>query len=191
MASDPKDSYYIVLRCNYSCMLSDKEQKKASATSTRATALASPDYEALAELRYQIRRFLRFSEEASRKAGLEPHQYQLMLAVKGLPIGVRPRISELAERLQIKHHSTVELVNRLAARGLLERRRGGEDKREVLLELTARGEDVLRRLALHHRDELQMLGPSFIAAMKAVVKSRGMRAEDPGKTRPSKAKSKL
>jgi DNA-binding MarR family transcriptional regulator len=126
----------------------------------------------MAELRYQIRRFLRFSEDASRKSGLEPHQYQLMLAVKGLPADARPRISELAERLQIKHHSTVELVNRLAARGYLQRQRGERDKREVLLELTSKGEEVLRRLALHHHDELQMLGPAFIAAMKAVVKPR-------------------
>jgi DNA-binding MarR family transcriptional regulator len=133
---------------------------------------AIPDYRALAQLRYQIRRFLRFSEEVSRKAGLEPHQYQLMLAVKGLPTGARPTISELAERLQIKHHSTVELVNRLAARGYLERRRGDQDRREVLLGLTVKGEEVLRRLALHHRDELHLLGPAFIKAMRAVVKSR-------------------
>ncbi len=133
---------------------------------------AVPDYRALAQLRYQIRRFLRFSEEISRKAGLEPHQYQFMLAIKGLPAGARPTISELAERLQIKHHSTVELVNRLAARGYMERRRGEKDKREVLLELAPKGEEVLRRLALHHRDELHLLGPAFIKAIRAVVKSR-------------------
>ena len=126
----------------------------------------------MAELRYQIRRFLRFSEDASREAGLEPHQYQLMLAVKGLPDGVRPRISELAERLQIKHHSTVELVNRLETRGYLERQPGEKDKREVLLSLTPKGEEILRRLALHHRQELQLLGPAFITAMKAAVASK-------------------
>ena len=77
--------------------------------------LTLADYQALAELRYQIRRFVHFSEQASRTAGLEPQQHQLMLALKGLPKGVRPRIGELAERLQIRHHSTVELVNRLSA----------------------------------------------------------------------------
>ena len=89
----------------------------------------SADFESLAEMRYQIRRYLRFSEEASRAAGLEPRQYQLMLAIKGLPKNVRPRIGELAERLQIQHHSTVELVNRLAAGGYVRRHRAGDDRR--------------------------------------------------------------
>ena len=87
--------------------------------------LTLPDYHALAELRHQIRRFLHFSEEAARAAGLEPRQHQLMLALKGLPKGVRPRIGELAERLQIQHHSTVELVNRLASAGFVRREWGG------------------------------------------------------------------
>src|SRR5579862_3295158 len=100
-----------------------RDQKTRPAASKIDKRATTPDYRAMAELRYQIRRFLRFSEEASRKEGLEPHQYQLMLAVKGLPEGVRPRISELAERLQIKHHSTVELVNRLETRGYLRRQR--------------------------------------------------------------------
>ena len=86
--------------------------------------LTLADYESLAELRYQIRRFLHFSEQASRKAGLEPRQHQLMLALKGLPTGTRPRIGELAERLQIQHHSAVELANRLAAGGYVRRHRG-------------------------------------------------------------------
>src|SRR5580704_2911195 len=72
------------------------------------------DYKSLAELRHQIRRFLHFSEQAARNMGLEPRQHQLMLAIKGLPDGVRPRIGEFAERLQIQHPSAVELVNRLA-----------------------------------------------------------------------------
>ncbi len=77
--------------------------------------LALSDYQALAELRYQVRLFLHFSEEAARKAGLEPQQHQLMLAIKGLPKGMRPTIGTLAERMQIQHHSTVELVNRLSS----------------------------------------------------------------------------
>src|ERR1700684_3852258 len=110
-------------------------------------SLPSTDYESIAELRYQIRRYLRFSEEASRAAGLEPRQYQLMLALKGLPRGTRPRIGELAERLQIQHHSTVELVNRLTVGGYVRRHRGGEDRREVLLSLTPKGEKILRTLS--------------------------------------------
>jgi len=131
--------------------------------------LTVADYQSLAELRYQIRRFLHFSEEASRKAGLEPRQHQLMLALKGLPEGVRPRIGELAERLQIQHHSTVELVNRLSSGGYVRRERGGEDRREVLLSLTPRGEKVLKELSLHHRAELRTQGPALIAALRRVV----------------------
>ena len=127
------------------------------------------DYESLAELRYQIRRFLRFSEQVARNAGLEPRQHQLMLALKGLPREARPRIGELAERLQIQHHSTVELVNRLAAHGFVKRHRGGIDRREVLLTLTAKGERVLRDLSLHHRVELRDAGPSLLRALKQVM----------------------
>lgn len=131
--------------------------------------LAVADYQSLAELRYQIRRFLHFSEEAARKAGLEPRQHQLMLAIKGLPQDVRPRIGELAERLQIQHHSTVELVNRLSSGGYVRRERGGEDRREVLLSLTPKGEKVLRELSLHHRAELRTQGPALIAALRHAI----------------------
>ncbi len=131
--------------------------------------LISADYESLAEMRYQIRRYLHFSEEASRAAGLEPRQYQLLLAIKGLPKGVRPRIGELAERLQIQHHSTVELVNRLAKGGYVRRHRDGGDRREVLLALTPRGETVLRKLFLHHRSELRLRGPALVAALRRAV----------------------
>lgn len=130
------------------------------------SSLPLADYEWLAEVRYQIRRYLRFSEQASRAAGLEPRQYQLMLAIKGLPKGTRPRIGELAERLQIQHHSTVELVNRLSAGGYVRRRRAGGDRREVLLALTPKGERVLRKLFLDHRAELRIRGPALIRALK-------------------------
>jgi len=130
------------------------------------------DYESLAEVRHQIRRFLRFSERAARSAGLEPHQHQLMLALKGLPPGTQPRVGELAERLQIKHHSTVELANRLAARGYLNRQRSTRDRREVLLSLTSKGEKVLRELSLYHRDELRSQGPILIQALKKAISAR-------------------
>ncbi len=133
--------------------------------------LTLADYRSLAELRYQIRRFLHFSEQASQIAGLEPRQHQFMLALKGLPGNVRPRIGELAERLQIRHHSAVELVNRLAAGGYVRRHRGGEDAREVLLSLTPKGEKVLSELSLHHRTELRLRGPALIAALRRVTKA--------------------
>lgn len=137
-------------------------------------ALALSDYEALAELRYQIRRFLSFSEKVARSAGLEPRQHQLMLALKGLPRKARPTIGELAERLQIQHHSAVELVNRLVAAGHIRRSRGGEDRREVLLFLTPKGEKVLRQLSLHHRTELRSAGPALVAALRRAMQgSRG------------------
>src|SRR4029453_19373862 len=78
-----------------------------------------PDFKAMAELRYQIRRFLRFSENAAREAGIEPQQHQLLLAVRGLPGGLKPTIGVLAERMQLQHHSTVELIDRLVDRGFL------------------------------------------------------------------------
>jgi DNA-binding MarR family transcriptional regulator len=132
-------------------------------------SLTRLDYRALAELRYQIRRFLHFSEQAALSASLEPRQHQLMLALKGLPEGVRPRIGELAERLQIQHHSTVELVNRLAAAGYVSRSRGATDRREVLLALTTKGERVLRELSLHHQNELRLQGPELLRVLRQIV----------------------
>lgn len=137
--------------------------------SPRATT-AQPNYRAMAEFRYQVRRFLRFSEHAARDAGLEPQQYLLMLAVKGLPDDSRPRIGDVAERLQIQHHSTVELVDRLAKRGFVRRRRAEADRREVLLELTPRGERVLQELALHHRAALREAGPELMTSLKRVLR---------------------
>ena len=124
-----------------------------------------PDYQALAEFRYQIRKFLHFSEVAVQAAGLERGQYQLMLAIKGMPEGVRPRIRELANRMHIQHHSAVELVNRLETGGYVRRERGQDDRREVLLELTPKGERVLGELALHHHDELRRAAPDLVAAL--------------------------
>jgi len=147
-----------------------------------------PDYQALAELRYHIRIFFHFSEHAARRAGLEPRQYQLMLALKGLPAGIRPRIGALAERLQIQHHSTVELVNRLAAGGYVKRERASQDRREVLLSLTPKGEKVLRELALVHQSELGSRGPNLLAALKRIMKSSKTAASRKG-TRTTRKKT--
>ena len=130
------------------------------------------DYESLAEFRHQIRRYLHFSERAARNAGLEPRQYQLLLAIKGLPSNLRPRIAELADRLQIQHHSAVELVNRLESGGMVRRERSKEDRREVLLQLTQRGERLLRDLALYHRTELRMQGPALLDALRRVMQGK-------------------
>jgi DNA-binding MarR family transcriptional regulator len=127
------------------------------------------DYQALAEFRYQIRKFLRFSEKAVQSAGLERGQYQLMLTIKGIPEGVRPRIRELANRLQIQHHSAVELINRLERGGYVRRERAQDDRREVLLALTPKGERVLGELALHHHEELRSAAPSLVASLRRVT----------------------
>ncbi len=134
--------------------------------------ITQSDYESLAEFRHQLRRFIHFSEQAAHSVGLEPQQHQLMLALKGLPSGARPRVGELAERLQIRHHSAVELVNRLVAGGYVSRAAGGRDRREVLLSLTSKGEAVLRELSVHHRSELRLRGPALVAALKRVMRAR-------------------
>jgi DNA-binding MarR family transcriptional regulator len=132
--------------------------------------LTLSDYQALAEFRYQIRRFLHFSEQVIKQAGLERGQYQLMLAIKGMPADVRPRISELANRMQIRHHSAVELVNRLEGRGFVRRARAEDDRREVLLALTPKGEKVLGELAMHHHEELRTSGPDLATALRRIMR---------------------
>jgi len=146
-------------------------------TSYKSKTQDASDYESLAEVRYQLRRFLHFSEQAARAAGLEPQQHQLLLAIKGLPEGTRPRVAELAERLQIKHHSTVELINRLASAGCVRRHRAGEDRREVLIALTPKGEKLLRELSNHHRAELRKRGPLLIDALRCTMGTKGSPAK--------------
>src|ERR1700722_18059592 len=134
--------------------------------------VASADYQTLAERRHQIRKFLHFSEQAARTARIEPTQHQLLLALKGLPENERPTIGVLAERLQIRPHSAVELANRLVRGAFVRRRRdlNNGDGREVLLDLTAKGEKVLRELSRHHQAELQHAGPALKAALEVVLK---------------------
>src|SRR5271169_3462761 len=123
----------------------------------RATrGLTAADYRDLAEFRYQIRRFLHFSEQAARRAGLEPAQHQLLLAVKGH--AGEPTVGDLAERLQLRHHSVVGLIDRLAESGLVRRNRAGGDRRQVRVRLTPKGDAVLRKLSLDHRAELGAAG---------------------------------
>src|SRR5215470_19787984 len=113
-------------------------------TSVRITG---PDYRALAELRYRIRHFLAGSDEAARRAGLEPQQYLLLLMVRGLPMGMMPTVRALAERLGLKHNSTVELINRMELRGYVQRRRNVQDRRHVLVLLLPPGRELLERVA--------------------------------------------
>jgi DNA-binding MarR family transcriptional regulator len=127
------------------------------------------DYRALAEFRYEVRRFQNLSEQAARAAGIEPQQYQALLAVKGLPASYNATVGVLAERLQIQHHSAVELVDRLETHGLLKRTRSRQDRRQVLLRLTGRGEEILRQVALPHRAELRSSGLTILRALQTVM----------------------
>ncbi len=130
--------------------------------------LSIDEYQALAELRHQLRRFLAFSEAAAREAGLEPRQHQLLLAVRASP--KPPTIGKLAERLVLKHHSTVELVDRLEGRGLVKRARSQTDRRVAEVEATAKGKALLEKLTLSHRSELRRAGPRLASALNFVLK---------------------
>jgi DNA-binding MarR family transcriptional regulator len=129
------------------------------------------DYGTLADLRYQIRRFLHRREAAARAVGIEPQHYLVMLHIKGLEGRHPATIGALAERLAIRHHSAVELVDRLAGRGMVTRRRAGADRRQVMVRLRPAGEAVLRRLALASLDELRTEGPALIAVLARLVGS--------------------
>jgi DNA-binding MarR family transcriptional regulator len=135
------------------------------------------DYATLATFRYQIRRFLRVRELAARSAGIEPQQYLVLLQLKGLESDGPTTIGRLAERLQVRHHTAVELVDRLARRGMVVRRRDEWDRRGVMLRLTPRGESVLRRLALQSLAELETEGPALVALLGRLI---GARRRGPG-----------
>lgn len=119
--------------------------------------MTKQEFEALAEFRYQLRQFLRFSEEVTQAQGVTPLQYQLMLQIKGFPGRDWATIGELAERLQSKHHGVVALVSRCEAADLVRRRQSKTDSRFVEVHLTAKGLRCVERLAKLHREELQVL----------------------------------
>lgn len=138
-------------------------------TTTTRNNLRPAEYRALAELRYRIRRFLHFSEGAAREAGLEPQQHQLLLAVKGMPVDRLPTIGDLAERLQLKHNSTNELVRRAELRGLVSTERGEDDRRQVIVSLTHAGEEALRHLTLAHLEELRREARALVDGLEQLV----------------------
>lgn len=147
------------------------------------------DYKALAEFRYQIRRFLHFSEEAARSAGIEPQQHQMLLTIKGLPENNRASVRTLAERMQLQHHSTVELLDRMEHAGLVKRQRGEQDRREVLVSATPKGERLLRELSLHHQNELRNNGPELAVALSRLISRPAKSVEAPAKRQKTVSKS--
>jgi len=135
----------------------------------RSRPLTKADYETLAALRYDIRRFLRFSEEAARAAGLTPRHYQALLAIKGFPQRERVTIGELANQLQVAHHSAVGLVNRLALQNLVEREYAQENRRNVYVKLTREGSKLLGKLSEAHRTEISRISPHIRQLLENII----------------------
>lgn len=134
-----------------------------NAQSASDSEIAKTDYESIAAFRYAIRRFLRFSEQAARHEGVTPQQHQLLLAIKGYPGREYASVSELAERLQMRQHSMVGLIDRTEAQGLVKREQGVADRRQVFVSLTPAGEAKLLRLSMQHRRELLTMREALLA----------------------------
>ena len=134
-----------------------------------AKEISTAEYQALAELRYLIRKFVGEGDTVARAAGLEPQQYLLLLALRGLPEGVEATIRTLADRLALKHHSAVELIDRLESHGLVRRSRNENDKREVRVSLLPPGSKLLDRVARERLSELKASGAALADSITALV----------------------
>jgi len=132
--------------------------------------ITTTEFRALAELRYRIRQFLKEGDTTARKEGLEPQQYLLLLAIRGLPPDVPGKIRTLADRLALKHHSVVELVDRLEQHGYVKRTRSREDKRQVLVSLLPKGQKVLERVVQQRIGELRASGRQLVQAIDALLR---------------------
>jgi DNA-binding MarR family transcriptional regulator len=139
-----------------------------------APEITPAEYRALAELRYRIRHFLREGDAKSRDVGLEPQQYLMLLAIRGLPEGSPSTIQTLAERLALKHHSAVELIDRLETHGYVRRTRSRDDRRRVFVSLLPRGDRLLRQVAQNRISELRTSGEVLVGAIEALLE-RGQR----------------
>jgi DNA-binding MarR family transcriptional regulator len=142
-----------------------------------AMEITSDEYRALAELRYRIRRFVREGDAVAQAAGLEPQQYLLLLAIRGLPAGEEATIRTLADRLALKHHSAVELIDRLETRGYVRRTRGRDDRRRVLVSLLPRGERILEQVARHRIGELRSTGHALVQAIDQLLEKPQLRKQ--------------
>jgi len=136
-----------------------------------AKEITTEEYRALAELRYRIRRFVREGDAVASAAGLEPQQYLLLLAIRGLPENAEATIRALADRLALKHHSAVELIDRLEAHGYVRRSRSRHDRRRVFVSLLPRGEKLLEQVARHRISELRASGAAFVNAISALLEN--------------------
>jgi DNA-binding MarR family transcriptional regulator len=128
---------------------------------TKPQTLRKAQYETLAAFRYALRRFIHFSETAASAAGITPQHHQALLAIKGFPGRDCVTVGELAERLQLRHHSVVGLVDRLVVEKFVVRSPSAEDRRRVLIRLTPRGEKTLEKVSAMHREQLKRIGPEL------------------------------
>lgn len=131
--------------------------------------ISTAEYQALAQLRYLIRHFVSEGDTVARAAGLEPQQYLFLLTVRGLPEGEEATIRALAERLALKHHSVVELIDRLETHGYVRRTRGRDDRRRVLVSLLPRGERMLETVACHRIGELRATGHELVRTIDQLL----------------------
>jgi DNA-binding MarR family transcriptional regulator len=139
----------------------------------RPGQLIKAQYETLAEFRYALRQFIHFSEAAAQAAGITAQQHQALLAIKGFPGRDSVTVGELAERLQLRHHSAVGLIDRLVAQKLVARAPSKEDRRQVFIQLTSRGENILAKLSSAHRQQLRRMGPGLSRLLKQLARVDG------------------
>jgi len=132
--------------------------------------LRPEDYDALGAFRYAMRKFLRFSKDALAAAKVTTEQYEALLAVKTRSNSEGITVGELSERLQVKHHTAVSLLDKLVAHRLVVRRRASEDRRQVHINLTSRGDSVLARMAALHRREIRHRSSEMITALRRLQK---------------------
>jgi DNA-binding MarR family transcriptional regulator len=140
----------------------------------------------LAEFRYELRRFLQFSEGCAAEAGLHPQQHQLLLQLAGAPDEVETTVSYAAERLGLRHHTVVELSKRCEEAGLIHRDQDMNDRRRVQLRVTAKGLRVLRILSENHAQELYELAPRLIGALSMICGPNEQTREDRRSTVPTR-----
>jgi DNA-binding MarR family transcriptional regulator len=143
-----------------------------SKRATRRDTARTVDYGTLAEFRYQLRKFLAFSEAAAQKAGLTPQQHQALLAIKGFSSPEPISVGDLARFLLIRHHTAVELMDRMTKLGLLSRIVDVEDGRRVLLKLTRKGEQKLRTLSKIHFEELGSASPALTRILRSFQRAQ-------------------
>jgi len=136
----------------------------------RPSPLSKAQYERLAAFRYALRQFYHFSEQAAHAAGTTPQHHQALLAIKGFPGRDYVTVGELAERLQLRHHSTVGLVDRLVVENLVARTHSAQDRRQVFVQLTSHGDEVLEKLSAAHSAQLKRMGPELILRLKQLVR---------------------